>query len=248
VFVIPSGQGLHSRRQGSADARAKLRKGNTGRARPPTLLPYRRGFSQSVVFDTRDTAIVGFMAPAFDEIKLLTGPFEGNISHMYVDTIGYVTVGIGNMLPDVTAAQRLAFVNRTTKNAATAAEISVDFATVSKQPKGKAARWYRPFTNLDLPDVEVNRLFQKRVQEFQVQLGKVYPRYDSYPDPAQLAMLDMAFNLGTSALKNKWPKLNEAIEKQDWKTAADQSNRPDASAVRNAATKALFLKASGGSP
>ena len=92
------------------------------------------------------------MAPTFEEIKLFVAPFEGNIPNMYVDTEGYVTVGIGNMLPDVRAARLLGFVNRTTKNAASADEKSADFSAVSTQPKAKAARWYKQFTKLDLPD------------------------------------------------------------------------------------------------
>jgi GH24 family phage-related lysozyme (muramidase) len=56
-------------------------------------------------------------------------------------------------------------------------------------------------------------------------------------------MLDMAFNLGVGALKNKWPKLNAAIDKLDWAAAADQCERPEANAIRNAAVKALFKSA-----
>lgn len=180
------------------------------------------------------------MPPTFDEIKRLVAPFEGNIPHMYVDTKAFVTVGIGNMLPNTKAAQALAFVNRTTKNAATDREIAADFENVAKQPKAKAARWYRQFTTLDLPDVEINRLFQQRIEEFRGQLRRAYPKYDTYPDGAQLAMLDMAFNLGAGALKKKWPKLNEAIDKLDWAAASDRCERPDANAIRNAAVKALF--------
>lgn len=163
---------------------------------------------------------------------------------MYLDTVGLVTVGIGNMLPNASVASVLAFVKRTTRARATPSEIQGDFVSVSKQPKGMAATWYRQFTTLDLPEVEVNNLFQKRIQEFQLQLFRAYPRYDSYPAPAQLAMLDMAFNLGTGALKNRWPRLNDAIDQLDWKTAAEQCLRPTANAIRNAGTKGLFVSAS----
>jgi GH24 family phage-related lysozyme (muramidase) len=180
------------------------------------------------------------MPPTFDQIKALIGPFEGSIPFMYVDTKGYVTVGIGNMLPNAGAAQQLAFVNRASGSTASAAEVATDFANVAKQPKAKAARWYEQFTALDLPDPEVDRLFQGRVEEFQTQLRREYPRYDSYPDGAQLALLDMAFNLGAGALKTKWPKLNQAIDSLDWGAAAGECERPEANPARNAAVKALF--------
>lgn len=185
------------------------------------------------------------MPPSFDEIKRLVAPFEGNLPHMYVDTKGFVTVGIGNMLPNAKAAQQLAFVNRTTKNSATEVEIATDFDNVAKQPKARAARWYRQFTALDLPDAQVNRLFQNRIDEFRGQLRRAYPKYDSYPNDAQLALLDMAFNLGVGAVKKKWPKLNEAIDKLDWAAASERCERPEANAIRNASVTALFKRAAG---
>ena len=48
---------------------------------------------------------------------------ERSISHMSLDTVGKVTVGVGNMLPNVAAAQQLGFVVRTTFMKATAEEI-----------------------------------------------------------------------------------------------------------------------------
>jgi GH24 family phage-related lysozyme (muramidase) len=181
----------------------------------------------------------------YTRAKRLLEPSEGNISHMYRDTNGFVTVGIGNMLPSVSAAQALPFVDRTTNNAATAVQIAADYAAVAAQPQAKAARFYRPFTKVDLPNVKIEELFRSRVDEFVDQLKAAYPDFDTYPDGAKLALLDMAFNMGTGKLKSltEWPKLNAAIGKKDWATAAAQCNRPDANARRNSETKALFTSA-----
>ena len=51
---------------------------------------------------------------------------EGSIPHMYLDTVGKVTIGVGNMLPTVASAKKLAFVNRITKKKATDKEIDAD--------------------------------------------------------------------------------------------------------------------------
>jgi GH24 family phage-related lysozyme (muramidase) len=179
----------------------------------------------------------------FDEIKLHMVPYEGCIEHMYLDTKGLLTVGIGNYLPTVAAAQALRFINRTTRNRGTAAEIKEDYESVKKRKVGLRARSYREFTKLDLPDVAVNELFAGRIEEFKRRLNAFYPSFADYPATAQLAMLDMAFNLGTSGLRNKWPKLNDAIDRQDWAAAAANCTRPDANGVRNARTIALFQKA-----
>jgi GH24 family phage-related lysozyme (muramidase) len=177
------------------------------------------------------------------DIKRHLVPYEGNVSHLYLDTAGKVTVGIGNLLPTAAAAKVLGFVHRITNAPATVAEIQTDFDSVSKQAGARPAAYYRRFTSLDLPPLDIDKLFAVRVAEFQSQLLTSYPRWDGYPPSAQLALLDMAFNLGTFALKNRWPNLNRAIDAQDWAQAANHCIRPQSHAARNDATVALFRKA-----
>jgi hypothetical protein len=87
--------------------------------------------------------------------------FEGNVGYMYLDTATppNVTVGVGEMLPNAAAAQKLAFVRRPDPTAkppvlpgpATADEIKADFDNVTKQAGAKASGYYKQFTKLDLP-------------------------------------------------------------------------------------------------
>src|ERR1700739_1906291 len=100
--------------------------------------------------------------------------FEGVSSYMYLDTAGNVTVGVGKMLPDATAAQKLAFVRRMDPSTqppplagpATADEIKADFDNVKKQIAGKIATYYKQFTRLDLPDGVIDSLLQAEVVRF----------------------------------------------------------------------------------
>lgn len=167
---------------------------------------------------------------------------EGSYSYMYLDTRGYVTVGVGKMLPDVATAQKLAFVVRTTKVAASAEEIKSDFEAVKKQPKAHLASWYQKHTKLDLPDAEIDKLLKVEVAKFEQQLKKNFKDYDKYPAPARRALLDMAYNLGIDGLL-KFKKLKAAAEKGDWKTAAAECHRNGPSDDRNDWTKARFLEA-----
>ena len=64
---------------------------------------------------------------------------EGSISHMYLDTRGFVTVAVGQLLKTVEAAQELEFVERDAEVAATAAGIAQDFESVKQQAAGKIA-------------------------------------------------------------------------------------------------------------
>src|SRR4051812_32439367 len=100
----------------------------------------------------------------FEEVKALIAPSEGNIAHMYLDSVGKVTVGIGNLLSTAVAASELAFVNRATAEKATQVEIAGDFEAVSRQAWPRVARFYRSFTALVLPGPQIDELFHRRVE------------------------------------------------------------------------------------
>lgn len=186
--------------------------------------------------------------------------WEGEIPHMYLDTRGKVTVGIGHLLADVKAAQALGFVYRedqkeTDKNGvvrvvakkgdkASAQAIATDFATVQKKAAGLVASLYKGSTRLELPDGELEKILAEDVREKEEGLLKSLPEYRTYPPSAQLALLDMAFNLGVAGL-NKFVKLQEAVKKRDWETAAKQCHRKGPSEERNKETERLFRAAVG---
>jgi GH24 family phage-related lysozyme (muramidase) len=162
---------------------------------------------------------------------------EGSIPHMYLDTVGKVTVGVGNMLPDVASAQKLAFINRKTLMPATKDEIKTDFETVSKLTKGRIASFYKSSTALDLPSSVIESLLNNRIDGFKRELKLRFPNFETYPMTVQFALLDMAFNLGTNGLVSKFAKFKKAIEDKDWKNAASESRRPQVSSARNATVK-----------
>ena len=168
---------------------------------------------------------------------------EGTVSHLYLDTEGLVTVGVGNMLPTAAAATALGFVDRKTKAPASKAAIEADFAAVKAQPKGQIASAYQKHTALDLPAAAIDTLLDKRIAEFKKQLIVKFPKYNTYPVAGQLAIMDMAFNLGTSGLVTKFPSFKKAVEAGDWTKAATESNRPQLSATRNSKVKAWLAEA-----
>jgi GH24 family phage-related lysozyme (muramidase) len=173
----------------------------------------------------------------WDDFKKEIKSSEGEIAHMYLDTVGAVTVGVGNMLPSVNEAQKLSFINRLTKKLATKDEIKADFESVKKQIKGLKASAYKSYTKLDFPPTSIDNLLNIRIEEFKQQLRLKFPKFDSYPLTAQFALLDMAFNLGTEGLVSKFPNFKKAIEAEDWGKAAKESNRPQVSISRNAIVK-----------
>jgi GH24 family phage-related lysozyme (muramidase) len=162
---------------------------------------------------------------------------EGSIPHMYLDTVGKVTVGVGNMLPNVAAAQSLPFVVRATLKRATKDEIKTDFDNVSKQMRGQIASRYKASTKLDLPENDINTLLDARIATFKSELKLKFPDFDSYPITVQFALTDMAFNLGTNGVVTKFPTFTKAIKARDWAEAAKQSHRPQVNSHRNKTVK-----------
>jgi GH24 family phage-related lysozyme (muramidase) len=177
--------------------------------------------------------------------------FEGVFSYMYEDTTGNVTVGVGNMLPNAAAAQKLAFVRRPDPTAkppvlagpATADEIKADFDNVNKQPAGKLATYYKQFTKLDLPDNAIDALLTARVSSFTTTLLATFTDFNMYPDEVCAAVFDMAFNLGIGKLTSQFPSFCTAVKAKDWATAAAQCHRVGIPDSRNTWTKAQLEKA-----
>lgn len=168
---------------------------------------------------------------------------EGIISHMYLDTRGFVTVAVGQLLKTVEAAQELDFVHRDTAQPAGAAEIAEDYASVKRQEAGKIASQYRQFTKLDMPGPAIDALLDKRIEDFEKGLQRDFPQYDSYPDAAKLGLMDMVFNLGNKGVVNKFPTFTRAARSQDWATCARECRRVGISDHRNQMTRELFEEA-----
>jgi GH24 family phage-related lysozyme (muramidase) len=159
---------------------------------------------------------------------------------MYLDTVGVVTVGIGTALFSAADAQKLAFVKRGTATAASDAEIETDWKEVHKQTKGLLATSYKKFTKLDLPADAIAKAFKDELSGFEDKLKAKWSNFNDFPKPAQLALLDMMYNLGSL---DGFPSLSKAVDKQDWETCAKECHRKGPSETRNKETKELFEKA-----
>lgn len=175
--------------------------------------------------------------------------FEGVYSYMYLDTADNVTVGVGHLLPNGEAAQKLAFVLRANANPpvvvrpATPDEVRADFDQVSQQPGGRAATFYKQFTKLDLPDSAIDAVLEAKIEEITKQLCIAFPDFNSYPPEACAAILDMGYNLGVEKLKTEFPSFSRAVRARDWATAARECERRGPGPDRNNWTKAQLENA-----
>ncbi len=172
---------------------------------------------------------------------------EGRINHLYLDTQGLITVGVGTMLPNVAAAQALSFVVRATQATATAKEIETDYKAVLAKTAGQLAASYRASTLLDMTETQIDTLLDAEITTRLAHLRAQFKAFDTYPLGARRALIDMEFNLGMgSAEKNTgllaFKTMKAAIEASDWKKAAASCHRKGPSETRNNWTRDLFLE------
>ncbi len=169
--------------------------------------------------------------------------YEGKVTHLYLDSKGYVTVGVGHLLKDLVSAQKLNF-KKDNNVAATKDEIKADYDSVKKQPKNRIASSYKKHVKLKLLDTDIKALTNKHIDSFEGELKKIFSGFATYPSEVRFALFDIIFNVGMTDLNKKWPNFKKAIIAKDWTTAAKESNRKSPiSAERNKYVKDLLEKA-----
>lgn len=168
--------------------------------------------------------------------------FEGTVPWMYLDTKGFVTVGVGEMLANAAKAETLAFVDPDGE-ASTQDAILDEFNRVSALIPAKVAAFYRSPTSPVLPHGAIDALLMNHLNLFDGQLAARFPDYAGFPDPAKLGLLDMIYNLGQVGLFQHFPHFMAAVDKQDWLGAAANCHRVGPSQARNDWTRQQFLAA-----
>lgn len=178
--------------------------------------------------------------------------YEGRIPHLYLDTVGMVTVGIGHMIPNKAGMSVVTMYKRGANNLfvlATPSDKYAEYDAIKKLPFGPryGAASFREHTTLIMKDIDINTQRDKHIQSFYKELKGYYATangfatsFDAMPTEVQKALFDMVFNLGITRLRNQYIKFNGFIKSEDWGGAAKQSNRVGVSPARNKYVFDLF--------
>jgi GH24 family phage-related lysozyme (muramidase) len=181
--------------------------------------------------------------------------FEGRKAYVYNDNAvpPNRTVGVGCMLKDAATACLLPFRNTSAGRSATREEIAADFARVEAMPGGLAASRYQGPPGIELSDDDITSLGIANLRnEFLPGILALCPSFDDFPQPAQSALIDMAWNLGLGAARTAthkatglhgFPSLLAACSRGDWATAAKESHVATSRDERNAWRAAQFTAA-----
>ncbi len=177
--------------------------------------------------------------------------FEGVVPWLYLDTRGNVTVGVGYMVATALAAIGLTLVHPD-GTAASASEKAAEWKRVKAMPPARPASHYALPGGLRMPPQAVSALLDATEKSVWRQLRLPFPEIDDYPEPVQLALLDMGYNLGVSKLEREYCcescHFGPAVLRRDWPTCAAQCRRQGIGDARNEWTRQQFLSASSSPP
>ncbi len=208
-------------------------------------------FSPQEDDDTRDDHTIHFDPTSMiDFFK----NHEKSVPYMYRDTKGYVTVGVGHMIPSRTHATELPFQyhDPLTKKCRPATPREIENAY--EQLPGRQGHqnnfsytYYNPpergLLPLYLHNHQIDDLLKNDIQIHYNDVRDKFDDFDTYPVSAQRALLDMQFNMGGRFNVKKWPKLYESIRNQQWSEAAYHAHRYQVHDKRNECIKNLFFDA-----
>ncbi|TMP43874.1 hypothetical protein CWB96_11875 [Pseudoalteromonas citrea] len=189
------------------------------------------------------------MAPKNSDFIATLKQFEGQINHLYLDSRGNPTIGIGFMMANVD--QFCALLMHTKQHQpATNKQKRDEYLRLSQLPSGYKAQWYKAHCQLYLPEQQCDIVLHHHLGQFERELAVIFNRkngfkqeFHSLPNPVKSALLDMVFNLGSHHLANHWPKLHHAIKQQDWQRAAKECHRKHIQTERNKQTAQWFKSA-----
>jgi hypothetical protein len=111
---------------------------------------------------------------------------------------------------------------------------------------GRLPEFYRAAGSPELPQAVIDAKLSEVLGVFEESLRTGIAGYEGLPDPAKMALLDMAYNLGPAGLLRGYPRMLRAVESGNWAQAAAECGRGGIGAARNGWTKAQFLAAGAG--
>lgn len=167
-------------------------------------------------------------------LKAMCEEAEGRVPHMYLCSRGHVTAGVGHLIPTYHDAALLPF---------TPIDEAVhDWIRVKAAPVGMRAAAYAKYCKARLTDAAIDEMLDADIWTRVKQLRARYP-FDGWPEPVQLAVFDMAYNLGLGRLEREYPRFQAALARRDWLVCAAECGRLGISEARNARTAAWFREA-----
>jgi hypothetical protein len=151
--------------------------------------------------------------------------WEGRVAHMYLDTLRYVTFGIGRKIDDNSKISDYGLARPwrdKAGNLVLETRIKLEWSSIKSHtelaPKGGYA--FSSVATLHLDDADIDEALLDTTDDFWAALVRTLPRLETWPADAQLALLDMAYHMGPAFLGPKWPNFTAAAKAADFGACA----------------------------
>ncbi len=165
-----------------------------------------------------------------DAFVSFTEKFEGSVNVMYVDILGLVTCGVGNLIDPIGTALDLPFL-RADGSMASRAEIGSEWRLMKLTPGLSHLGWTAAakIAKLHLSPEGISQLVAGKLaanEHYLVEMKNEFPDFSTFPADAQLAVLSMAWAMGP-AFPPRFPKFTAAMHRRDFAAAALLSHMED---------------------
>ncbi len=174
-------------------------------------------------------------------------PIEGTLAFMYLDILGLVTTGMGNLIDTPADALSLPWKNKD-GSPATRMQIAGEWSYVKSRQdlKLQGGGAFAAVTRLRLDVEGIELAVSRTLDRMDHQLAARFPAYAEWPWQAQLATLSMSWACGAAF---HFPKLEAALLVADFAIASTECTIREAGnpgvIPRNKANRALYLAAAG---
>lgn len=166
--------------------------------------------------------------------------WEGYIDHLYRDSKGNATIGIGCLISGVRQACELPLVVAPSGRRASPEEIAAEFYRVMMLDPDLSAETYRAPSGqprLYLTHDAIVDLGLSRLRALLPGLVRLFPGFYAFPEPAQECLIDLGWNAGLYAPKGLagWPNLRRSVNSvpPDWIAAAPETHCATSREARN---------------
>jgi hypothetical protein len=182
-----------------------------------------------------------------------TKSLEGWKLHLYLDLLGYLTTGCGNLADGVSLALTMPWIHAN-GTPAYAPDVIAAWDAVDKQrtaPKGqkqggmalRGADAFASLTTIRLTEASVVAMVQRQLAADEAELREHFTAWDTLPADGQLCCLSMCWAMG-SGFPSKFPQFTSAVNIADWSTAlAECEFQGTGVAPRIAANKVMLANA-----
>lgn len=146
-------------------------------------------------------------------------PLEGRVYHMYLDILGLVTVGTGNLIDPIGAALALPF-KHADGRPTTTGEIAAAWRALKARPE-LAHRHYNEagkLNDLRLDDAAIDALVWRQVLLNDSILRGIFRDWDTWPADAQFASHSMAWAVGAGWAR-KFPNCRALLDGREFERA-----------------------------